>query len=189
MLPDFDPDIGRWTAKDPVGFWSGDTDLYGYCLNNPIVLIDPDGFQTRPVPGPIRGPDAGATQGGGYGVRRTANGINYPHSGVDLLQPQGGNVVAPVSGTIERSGPEGVMICRQDGTIACNGVTKSKLICWRLIHISPTVTSGNVTEGQVVGTILPQNNPIPPHVHVEYYELTCNGMSRSDPTPHLPPQP
>ena len=27
---DYDPDIGRWTAKDPILFGGGDTDLYGY---------------------------------------------------------------------------------------------------------------------------------------------------------------
>ena len=40
---DYDPDIGRWTAKDPIGFAGGDTDLYGYVLNDPINLIDPSG--------------------------------------------------------------------------------------------------------------------------------------------------
>ena len=41
---DYDPDIGRWTAKDPIFFAGGDTDLYGYCVNNPINLIDPYGL-------------------------------------------------------------------------------------------------------------------------------------------------
>ena len=40
---DYDPDVGRWTAKDPILFAGGDTDLYGYCLNDPINLVDPDG--------------------------------------------------------------------------------------------------------------------------------------------------
>jgi uncharacterized protein RhaS with RHS repeats len=44
---DYDLDIGRWTAKDPVGFAGGDTDLYGYCLNDPVNLVDPFGLEIR----------------------------------------------------------------------------------------------------------------------------------------------
>ncbi|GBC59962.1 hypothetical protein DENIS_0904 [Desulfonema ishimotonii] len=40
---DYDPDTGRWTAKDPILFAGGDTDLYGYCLGDPVNGIDPDG--------------------------------------------------------------------------------------------------------------------------------------------------
>jgi RHS repeat-associated protein len=40
---DYDPDVGRWTAKDPIGFTGGDVDLYGYVLNDPVDFIDPDG--------------------------------------------------------------------------------------------------------------------------------------------------
>ncbi|QTA84141.1 RHS repeat domain-containing protein [Desulfonema magnum] len=41
---DYDPEIGRWTAKDPIGFAGGDTDLYGYCLNDPVNSFDPWGL-------------------------------------------------------------------------------------------------------------------------------------------------
>jgi len=41
---DYDADIGRWTAKDPIGFAGGDTDLYGYCSFNPIVNYDQNGL-------------------------------------------------------------------------------------------------------------------------------------------------
>ncbi len=41
---DYDPDTGRWTAKDPIFFAGGDTDLYGYVLNDPINLVDPWGL-------------------------------------------------------------------------------------------------------------------------------------------------
>ncbi len=41
---DYDPDTGRWTAKDPIFFAGGDTDLYGYVLNDPINWIDPLGL-------------------------------------------------------------------------------------------------------------------------------------------------
>jgi RHS repeat-associated protein len=43
-LRDYDPDVGRWTAKDPIFFAGGDTDLYGYVLNDPVNLIDPSGL-------------------------------------------------------------------------------------------------------------------------------------------------
>ncbi|MEW6429286.1 MAG: RHS repeat-associated core domain-containing protein [Thermodesulfobacteriota bacterium] len=41
---DYDPEIGRWIAKDPILFAGGDTDLYGYVQNNPINFIDPLGL-------------------------------------------------------------------------------------------------------------------------------------------------
>jgi RHS repeat-associated protein len=41
---DYDPNIGRWTAKDPIGFAGGDTDLYGYVINDPVNLVDPLGL-------------------------------------------------------------------------------------------------------------------------------------------------
>lgn len=40
---DYDPELGRWTTKDPIGFAGGDTNLYGYVWNDPINLIDPEG--------------------------------------------------------------------------------------------------------------------------------------------------
>jgi RHS repeat-associated protein len=46
---DYDPETGRWTAKDPIGFAGGDTDLYGYVADNPVNLIDPDGLFAGPV--------------------------------------------------------------------------------------------------------------------------------------------
>lgn len=30
---DYDPTVGRWTTKDPIGFAGGDTNLYGYVAN------------------------------------------------------------------------------------------------------------------------------------------------------------
>lgn len=41
---DYDASIGRWLSKDPILFAGGDTNLYGYVLQDPINLIDPDGL-------------------------------------------------------------------------------------------------------------------------------------------------
>jgi RHS repeat-associated protein len=41
---DYDPDTGRWTAKDPILFAGGNVDLYGYCLNDPVNWVDPRGL-------------------------------------------------------------------------------------------------------------------------------------------------
>jgi len=40
---DYNPEVGRWTTKDPIRFEGGDGNLYGYVLNDPVNLVDPDG--------------------------------------------------------------------------------------------------------------------------------------------------
>ncbi|MCK5344490.1 MAG: RHS repeat-associated core domain-containing protein, partial [Candidatus Heimdallarchaeota archaeon] len=67
---DYDPDIGRWTAKDPILFAGGDTDLFGYCLNDPINLIDPLGLFTIVVN------DSSGRNGPTYGATITVTGNN-----------------------------------------------------------------------------------------------------------------
>ena len=41
---DYDPHIGRWTAKDPIGFGGGDTNWYAYVGNEPVGRVDPSGL-------------------------------------------------------------------------------------------------------------------------------------------------
>ena len=45
---DYDAEIGRWTAKDPILFMGGDTNLYAYVRNDPMNWKDPYGLLTDP---------------------------------------------------------------------------------------------------------------------------------------------
>ncbi len=42
---DYDAYTGKWTAKDPIGFAGGDSNLYGYVLGDPVNYIDHYGLQ------------------------------------------------------------------------------------------------------------------------------------------------
>jgi RHS repeat-associated protein len=41
---DYDPETGRWTSKDPIGFGGGGSNLYGYVLIDPVNRVDPSGL-------------------------------------------------------------------------------------------------------------------------------------------------
>ncbi|MDL1984383.1 MAG: hypothetical protein LWX54_09395 [Deltaproteobacteria bacterium] len=72
---DYDPNTGRWTAKDPIGFAGGDTDLYGYCLNDPVNFIDPEGLFVN-----LGAAGVGAAIGAGVGA------ANALFTGGDVLK-------------------------------------------------------------------------------------------------------
>jgi len=41
---DYDAYTGKWTAKDPIGFSGGDSNLYGYVLGDPVNFVDSKGL-------------------------------------------------------------------------------------------------------------------------------------------------
>ena len=45
----YDPESGRYSQTDLIGFEGGDVNLYRYVNNNPINLIDTDGLILRPL--------------------------------------------------------------------------------------------------------------------------------------------
>src|SRR6185503_21145162 len=46
---EYDAQVGRWLTKDPLGFGGGDTNLYGYVIQDPINLFDPLGTSAKDV--------------------------------------------------------------------------------------------------------------------------------------------
>jgi RHS repeat-associated protein len=47
---DYEPELARWTAKDPSGFAGGDTNLYAYAYGDPVNFVDPNGELAFLVP-------------------------------------------------------------------------------------------------------------------------------------------
>ena len=70
---DYDPVIGRWTMRDPLGFAGGDTNLYGYVLQDPVNGVDPSGhFVVEAIVGGAVGMAWGAFNGYIEGDRGSA---------------------------------------------------------------------------------------------------------------------
>lgn len=45
----YDPAIGRWITKDPIGFRGGDWNLYRYARNSTLLNLDPSGLDCNPT--------------------------------------------------------------------------------------------------------------------------------------------
>ena len=100
---DYDAESGRWTARDPIGFAGGDTNLYGYVFSDPVNFIDPNGleWQYSQSSGQMSyAPPASA--GGGppsnvaTGYAGNGNGLNNPsmqHVSNTGPVPQGGYTI------------------------------------------------------------------------------------------------
>ena len=52
---DYDPEVGRWTSKDPIAFGGGQANLYAYVGNDPVNAIDPSGAIVNVVGGAAAG--------------------------------------------------------------------------------------------------------------------------------------
>ena len=94
-----------------------------------------------------------------FGYRGKIDVPNYQpskcHPGIDIPAPAGTEVLAASSGTVER---EGVL-----GTGECMRVNSGKFYT-RYCHVNPTVKTGKVSVGDLIGTIKKD------HVHLEVIE-------------------
>ena len=85
----YDPEMGRFLTKDPIGLAGGHTNLYLYCGNDPVNCVDPDGKNPLTLPLTAAGAIAGA-----YNNYQAAAGIQGI-SGTQLLAT---TLVGAVSG-------------------------------------------------------------------------------------------
>jgi RHS repeat-associated protein len=46
---DYDPEVGRFTARDPLGDTGGDHDPYEYCVDDPVNAVDPTGLEEEEI--------------------------------------------------------------------------------------------------------------------------------------------
>ena len=96
---DYDPETGRWTAKDPIRFDGRDTNLYGYTINDPVNLIDPNGLEA--IITLYHGQNGNIFNHIGLGTTTGASANQTfgagPDSGIGLFSPVPGHV-APDNG-------------------------------------------------------------------------------------------
>jgi len=53
---DYDPEVGRWTTRDPIWFANGEANLYTYASNDPVNRLDSNGLDDTPGGGVCIGP-------------------------------------------------------------------------------------------------------------------------------------
>ncbi len=119
----YDPVVGRWISKDPIGFDGGDTNLYGYVLNDPINRIDPTGLDWvyNPRTGAIHQIDSNGnripgTGGDGYsgapGFRNNPDVEKLPNQGPI---PRGNYTINPPINS-PNTGPNALPLTPSPGT-------------------------------------------------------------------------
>ncbi|GEM_PF-1317850 len=96
---DYDPRTGRWTTKDPVGFFGDSANLYDYGLGNPVNFNDPSG---EFVPLLVLIPAVGGLISGAFEAFNESRKCNAGLS--DLLKGFGRGFVAGVLGTLSGIG-------------------------------------------------------------------------------------
>ena len=90
---DYDAQVGRWTAKDPILFAGGDTNLYRYTGNSPMNRIDPSGL------------DWIYDQDTGEFYQTDGKGNRLPGTGGTGYSGAPGHVNSPGSERIKNKGP------------------------------------------------------------------------------------
>ena len=77
---DYNPQAGRWTAKDLLGFGGGYANLYEYVDNDPVNHVDPSGLQTLQTGFTVNISWGPITVTGSYGTAIDVHGNIAPFS-------------------------------------------------------------------------------------------------------------
>ena len=84
----YDPEMGRFLTKDPIGLAGGDTNLYRYCGNDPVNCVDPRGTDSIYI-----------SAGGAIGTRyQNTAGVTEAYSGVIVGYENGSIYAGGISG-------------------------------------------------------------------------------------------
>lgn len=179
----YDSLIGRFISEDPIGFDGDGPNLYIYTSNDPIDFVDLNGQWTNPTGGGVRNDHAGQ---GGYEASRGSR----THAGTDFEGAVGGDVVAPLSGSMEILGNHTTRITSRRES----GVQHS--VRMKHIEVPSNLNKGQiieVKEGDTIATILdplveyPDEPRMTPHAHVEVYKIDKNGkLTRINPLDVIP---
>lgn len=106
-----------------------------------------------------------------------STGRKSPHTGLDIENPQGGNVYATHAGVVKSTSPspEGgnqIVIHNDDGSVS------------GYAHTAAKVSAGQkVAEGQPIGNS-DGSGTGSPHLHYTYRR--CRSCAKEDPRPYLP---
>jgi len=155
---EYSPFTGKWTAKDPIGFAGGDSNLYGYVLGDPVSGIDPGGLS-----------DVNGGFGGGVGVMVVFGGANV-HYHVNC-NSNGCFKVTTVCGRLGlgiglNAGAEGNAGYDPNGKYGkdCDGKPKQCSYDWSVgfggdLHAGPLGTGGSMGYGSSGGSIIGDIGP------------------------------
>ena len=162
---------------------SKELSLYSYGVQNPVVMIDPDGNKTWPVASTQIRTEAGSPYVGYYGAASPGN-VTGLHKGVDIAGNIGDPVTATDTGIVFFAGNAGKTLGNvvRIETIKINDDGTAEASVSEVAHLGDVfVQKGDlIEEGNVVGTLGQSGNAKNTSPHVHYDENRSSAMRRQD---------